>query len=73
VIAKSLGYYRIIEKIGAGGMVEVWKARDSRLGRSVAIKKARGEEVKEPGRRKKRPERVSGKRLFLHYIVGTSQ
>src|SRR5436189_1322721 len=33
-----LGPYEIITRIGAGGMGEVWKARDSRLGRTVAIK-----------------------------------
>jgi serine/threonine protein kinase len=33
-----LGPYEILARIGAGGMGEVWKARDTRLDRTVAIK-----------------------------------
>src|SRR5882672_2947573 len=38
VVGSRLGPYEIIAPIGAGGMGEVYRARDARLGRNVAIK-----------------------------------
>src|SRR5688572_27933823 len=35
---RRLGVYEVQEQIGAGGMGEVYRARDPRLGRDVAIK-----------------------------------
>ena len=38
MIPESIAHYRIIKKLGAGGMGEVYLAQDTKLDRKVAIK-----------------------------------
>jgi serine/threonine-protein kinase len=50
---ESLGHYKILDRIGAGGIGEIYRARDTRLGRTVAIEILAPDVSRHAGRRER--------------------
>src|SRR5665213_988966 len=53
MVGRKVGQYQFLEKLGAGGMGEIYKAQDSRLGRVVAIKVLPSARSGDPERRRR--------------------
>lgn len=50
MVGRTLGHYEIVSLVGAGGMGEVYRARDTKLGRIVALKILPAEVAADPER-----------------------
>ena len=53
MVGRTISHYRIVEKLGVGGMGIVWKARDPRLDRFVALKFLPAAKVSDPERQRR--------------------
>ncbi len=53
MIGRTVGHYEIVEQLGTGGMGVVYKARDTRLDRFVAIKVLRAEAIADAERKRR--------------------
>jgi eukaryotic-like serine/threonine-protein kinase len=77
MVGESLGPYRIEEKLGEGGMGVVYRARATRLDRTVAIKVLRPDAVSNTERRKRFVQEAKSASALNHtniitvYDIGT--
>src|SRR6188768_23556 len=66
-----LGAYEVLAPLGAGGMGEVYRARDTRLGRDVAIKVLPAERLADEHRRRRFVREAQALSLLNHPHIVT--
>ena len=79
LVSRKLSHFQILEKLGAGGMGEVYRARDPRIGRDVAIKVLLTEVAGDPERLRRFQQEVKAAGSLNHpnilaiYDVGAQE
>src|SRR6266567_2279806 len=68
---RELSHYRIVEKIGEGGMGVVYRAVDLSLGRSIAIKLLPPEKVGDPDRKRRFVQEAKAASALSHPNIVT--
>jgi Tol biopolymer transport system component/tRNA A-37 threonylcarbamoyl transferase component Bud32 len=68
---RSIAHYSVIEKLGEGGMGAVYKARDERLDRYVALKILPAETVSDPERRRRFEQEAKSASALNHPNIVT--
>src|SRR6185295_2395363 len=71
MIGQMLSHYRIVEKLGEGGMGVLYRARDTRLDRSVAIKVLRPEALGNADRRRRLVQEAKAASALNHPHIVT--
>ena len=66
LVGRELSHFQILEKLGEGGMGEVYRARDPRIGRDVAIKVLHAEVAGNPDRLRRFQQEVEAAGSLNH-------